>query len=84
MKNLKLVLIRTIFVLFVISLFSCKTDKENCLESVKRVFPKSKIYKDPKNGYIFYVVDSTGVKKVKTTNFTNSDIDEVIWFIPVN
>ena len=63
-------------------LISCGvgTDKDKCLQSVEQIFPKSKIYKDPDLNYTFYVVDSTGLRKVTTLNFTNSDISGVTDF----
>lgn len=53
------------------------TDTNKCLESVRRVYPNAKIYKNPNLSFTFYVVDSAGMKKVTTLNWFNADIDGI-------
>lgn len=82
-----LAVIKGFFILLVMCcLFSCNStaaDENKCLESVKRCFPKSKIYKQPGQSFTFYVVDSTGVKKVTTLNVYSSNIDGITEFVVV-
>ena len=53
------------------------TDKEACYKSVRGKFPNAKIYKDYEHDYTFYVVDSTGVKVVKTMNSSDAEVSSV-------
>jgi hypothetical protein len=79
-------LVKLLLILLITScLFSCNgaTDKDKCLQSVKHCFPHSIIYKDPDINYIFYVVDSSGMKKIATTNITNNNISNITEFIVV-
>ena len=52
-------------------------DPQKCLDSVKRVYPNSKIYKDIESNYTFYVLDSSGLRKVTTKNLSNANIDGI-------
>ena len=58
-------------------LAGCGTDKAKSLEIVKKTFPNSKVYQFPNDSHIFYLVDSSGIKKVTCLNFTNNEIDGV-------
>lgn len=51
---------------------------EECLNSVKKEFPNSKIYLLPNSNFTFIVVDTLGIRKVTTMNITDADIDNVI------
>lgn len=59
-------------------LAGCGTDKAKSLEIVKKTFPNSKVYQFPENNYIYYLVDSSGIKKVTCLNFTDDEIDGVM------
>ena len=54
-----------------------------CLESVKKVYPKAKIYIKPGERFIFHVVDSVGVRIVETKNITNANISDIAELIPI-
>lgn len=87
MKTIKITSVAAIAgILLLLAVFpSCNgaTDTEKCLENVKRVFPKSKIYKDPSKTYTFYVVDSIGIRRVTTLNLSNANIDEITEFVQI-
>ncbi len=77
MKNITLILA-------IILLTSCGGgDKEKCLTNVKSLFPNSKIYTQVGHSFIFYVVDSTGVKKVTALNSTNDNVSGVEQLIEI-
>ena len=79
-KYLNLLLTKTFIVMIgCLFLVSCNgaTDERKCLENVKALFPNSKIYKEVDNDYVFYVVDSTGIKKATTLNLNDSNVDGV-------
>lgn len=85
-KTSILALTKAFFILLVsCCLFSCNDaiDEKKCLENVKKVYPNAKIYKDPDKTFSFYVVDSTGMRKVTTLNLSNADIDRITEYIPV-
>jgi len=85
-KTSILALTKAFFILLVsCCLFSCNnaTDENKCLENIRKVYPNSKIYKDPEKVFSFYVVDSTGMRKVTTLNLSNADIDGITEFVPV-
>lgn len=69
----------------VVALSSCNNsdalDETKCLESVHRVYPNSKIYQSPNNKYTFIVIDSTGVREVRTTNMNNSDVSGITEYV---
>jgi hypothetical protein len=72
-------MIKKVIILFGVILTSCGgLDKDECLANVKRAFPKSQIW-IPYQGSVmsFIVVDSTGITKVVTGNFSNSNITSV-------
>lgn len=71
--------------LAVLFLVSCGkgADESKCLESVKTIFPNSKIYKHPDLRYSFYVIDSTGIKIVTTLNWSNANISGITQLVPV-
>ncbi len=52
-------------------------DDQKCFQSVKKVFPKSKIYSFPDTKFTFLVIDSVGIKKVKTMNMTDTNISDI-------
>ena len=53
-------------------------DKDECLANVKRAFPKSQIWIPYQGSDLsFIVVDSTGITKVTTGNYSNSNITSV-------
>lgn len=58
--------------------------KDKCLETVKKQFPHSQIYKRAGVDFIFIVIDSTGVKLVTTLYFTSTEIDKIESLIKVN
>lgn len=68
-----------LFTSLIITLSSCgdANDPEKCLESVRRTFPNSKIYREPGLKFTFLVIDSIGVRKVQTTNFSNTYISNI-------
>ena len=80
-------LILTVMLLTSCCLFSCNNDAMDedkcleCLESVIKVYPNSKIYKNPIKDFEFYVVDSTGMRKVTTLNVRNTRIDGIFEYI---
>ena len=59
-------------------LVGCGTDSNKSLEIVKKTFPNSKIYKFSDRKYTFYVIDSTGIKKVTCLNRTDDEISGVL------
>lgn len=67
-----------IFLITSIVLIGCGGDKQNALENVKELFPKSKIYKAKNNNFRFYIIDSFSVKQVNCLNFTNDEISSII------
>ena len=88
MKTKTLILAPTkAFLILLVSccLFSCNNanDRKLCLKNVKKVYPNSKIYKNPNSGFSFYVVDSTGMREVTTLNLSNANIDGITEFISV-
>lgn len=68
-----------LFISLIITLSSCGDVKnpEKCLESVRRTFPNSKIYREPGTRFTFLVIDSIGVRKVKTANISNTYISDI-------
>lgn len=52
-------------------------DSDKCLQSVREIFPRSKIYSKPGSISEFIVIDSSGIKKVKTMNCTNAEISDI-------
>ena len=71
------------YVLLVAVLFSActdATDRKKCLNNVKSIYPKSIIYQDPENAFSFFVVDSSGLRKVTTLNLRDANVDGVIEF----
>jgi hypothetical protein len=54
------------------------SDPIKCLNSVKSVYPNSKIYKHPESSFIFLVVDSLGMREVTTLNSNDSNVDGII------
>lgn len=74
-----------LYAMLVAILSSCNgaTDHKKCLDNVKRVYPNSKIYKIPESNFTFYVVDSTGVRKVTTLNLSNPNIDGITELVAV-
>jgi len=76
MKKLKFTIIA---LMLCVILFGCNGsfDSDKCLQSVKEVFPRSKIYSNCGSITRFIVVDSTGVKEVKTGHVTNAKISEI-------
>ena len=65
----------------IILLCSCgdSTDKDKCLESVKKEFPKSKIFTNQDgSNYYFYILDSLdNLYKVKTGSTFSTNVTEV-------
>lgn len=66
-----------ILLLCTVFMSSCNISSDKSLENVKKLFPNSKVYKMPENTFIFYVVDSTGVKKVSCLNWTNNNVSDI-------
>jgi len=56
------------------------TDHKKCLNNVKSIYPKSIVYQDPENHFIFFVVDSLGLRKVTTLNLSDANVDGVVEF----
>jgi len=76
--KLQLVLIISIIAMGLLVFSSCDaTSHQKCYESVRAVFPNSKIYSSFDYKYRFIVIDSTGVKQVLTLNVTNAGISEI-------
>ncbi len=76
MAKIKLIILITIGL--IILLTSCNSEglnQNSCINNVRKIFPNSKIYNFPdENKYIFYVVDSTGIKRVETLFLSNNNI----------
>lgn len=69
-------------VLIATTLLSCiSNDKDKSLENVRKSFPHSKIYNIEGQHFTYYLVDSTGIKKVETLNFSNENISSVEFLI---
>jgi len=83
---MKTKLIKLVLIVTVLFLTACNgaSDTDKCLQSVKAVFPHSQIYKSPKSSFIFYVVDSTGVKIVTTMKLSDTSIDGIQSLIKIN
>ena len=78
MKNNKLFTI-ILSLMLVSVLYSCNgtTDPEQCLKSVKEKFPQSQIYSTYESNIYFIVIDSTGVKLVKTASVMSPKVTDV-------
>ncbi len=74
MKKLKTILFA---LMLSVTLMSCGGDKEKALKNVKEIFPNSKIYQFEGRPFTFYVIDSTGIKRVTCLNTTDDDIDGI-------
>jgi hypothetical protein len=85
MKKVKISTITAIvgYAMATVVLSSCNDalDEKKCLDNVKRVYPKSKIYRKSGSNFKFYVVDSTGMREVTTLNLSNSNIDGITEFV---
>lgn len=84
MKNKTSILVGTrhffYALLATVLLYSCGgTDKEACLNNVKEMFPKSKVY-IPFEGSntTFIVIDSVNVYMVKTMSLTSPKVTDVV------
>lgn len=77
MKNINKLFLSAIICLF---LLSCATnfDEQESIRNVKKIFPNSKVYKKPSVRFTYYVVDSTGIKIVKTTNLLDNYVSSVV------
>ncbi len=64
--------------LFLISSCGNSLDKEKCFQSVKSRYPNSKIYSYPNGSNLrFVVIDSSGVKLVKTNSLLSPKITDI-------
>jgi len=50
------------------------------LQNIKEAFPNSRVYKNPKETFVFIVVDSSGVKEVSMLNLSDDNISEILVF----
>ncbi len=77
-KKSILVLSKIFIIMFITSiLFISCNDVNKRIENVKKVYPNSKIYKQPKIKSIFYVVDSTGMRIVSTGSFNDASVNNI-------
>lgn len=53
-------------------------DNNKCMDSVKNDYPNSDIYTDMDRDFYFYVVDSSGIKIVKTMSINSPKVTSVI------
>ena len=79
-------LFQSVLIVTVLFLTACNgaSDKAKCLETVKKQFPHSQIYKRAGDNFNFIVIDSTGVKFVTTLYLTSTEIDKIESLIKVN
>ena len=56
---------------------SCYSEGKDSYSNIKKIFPNSRVFKNPKNTFIFYVVDSISVKRVTTLNWSDDNIDSI-------
>lgn len=75
------------FLIILITFISCTNsnafDEKRCLENVVQTFPNSQIYKSKNKDFIFFVLDSTGLKIVGTTNTFDANVNKIEHLIRV-
>lgn len=75
-----------IILLVLFGLFSCierTGNLDKSIKNIKKVFPKSDVYKSAEGETTFIVVDSTGVKYIQVY-YSNSQIYNIEYLIKVN
>ncbi len=50
---------------------------QKCLDAVKAVYPNARIYQKSGSSFEFIVVDSSGVKEVRTGNFSDANVSGI-------
>lgn len=81
MKNIY----RLTCLILIIFMSSCEDalDKDKCLKNVRKVYPNSRVFRQEGSSYTFYVIDSSGARKVTTLNMTNANIDDISELIEI-
>ena len=87
MKKYLMPLLTKTFIVMFGCLFLVSCNGANCrtkrIENVKELFPNSKIYKEVNNSFTYYIIDSTGLKKVELLNLDSPDISNIEMLVEV-